>query len=84
MRRLDIIYNGSPYTVSNRTVQEFQADVDAALASPSPQWLTVNHGEGRLNSALILITPFTSLTIITNDFDEANAAEPGADAVDAA
>lgn len=70
MRRLDILYNGAPYTVSNRTAEQFQADVEAALTSSTPQWLTVNHGEGRANSALILITPFSSLTILTNDAEE--------------
>ncbi|NQX18327.1 hypothetical protein [Rathayibacter sp. VKM Ac-2857] len=75
MRRLDIVYNGTPYTVSDRTVDEFRAEVDAALASATPQWLTVNHGEGRVNSALILITPHTALTIITNEFDDPNGSD---------
>ncbi|NRG40879.1 hypothetical protein HRK28_08070 [Rathayibacter sp. VKM Ac-2835] len=76
MRRLDILYDGAPYTVSGRTVAEFRAEVDAALAAATPKWLTVNHGEGRVNSALILITPFTALTILTNDAED--DAEPDA------
>ncbi|KQQ03426.1 MULTISPECIES: hypothetical protein [unclassified Rathayibacter] len=76
MKRVDIVYNGTAFTVSNRTVEEFQAEVDAALAAPVPQWLTVNHGEGRANAARILITPFTALTIITNDFDDQNRDRP--------
>ncbi|NQX17287.1 hypothetical protein [Rathayibacter sp. VKM Ac-2857] len=76
MKRVDILYDGTVFTVSNRTVEEFQAEVDAALAAPAPQWLTVNYGEGRANTALILITPFTALTIITNDFDDQNLDRP--------
>jgi hypothetical protein len=72
MTRLDILYNGTPYTVGDRSAAEFQADVNAALAADTPQWLRVNHGEGRANSALILVTPYSSLTIICNDFDDAN------------
>ncbi|MBF4463026.1 MULTISPECIES: hypothetical protein [unclassified Rathayibacter] len=73
MKRLDIVYNGMPYTVGDRTVDEFRAEVDAALASSAPQWLRVNYGEGRTNSALILITSHTALTIVTNDFDAESA-----------
>lgn len=72
MKRLDILYNGIPYTVADRTTEQFQAEVNAALAADTPQWLKVNHGEGRANAALILITPYSSLTIICNDFDDAN------------
>ena len=76
MKRVDILCDGTVFTVSNRTAEEFQAEVDAALAAPAPQWLTVNYGEGRVNPALILITPFTALTIITNDFDDQNLDRP--------
>ncbi|ROQ58958.1 hypothetical protein EDF36_2413 [Rathayibacter sp. PhB152] len=72
MKRIDLIYNGVAHTVSNRTVEEFRAEVDAALAASTPQWLTVNYGEGRANTAQILITPYTALTIITNDYDAQN------------
>ncbi|NQX03285.1 hypothetical protein HQQ82_00550 [Rathayibacter sp. VKM Ac-2856] len=75
MKRIDLIYNGVVHTVSNRTLEEFQAEVDAALAAPTPQWLTVNYGEGRANTARILITPHAALTIITNDFDAENRAD---------
>jgi hypothetical protein len=30
----------------------------------------VNHGEGRASTALILITPFTAITILTNDAED--------------
>ncbi|PPH51527.1 hypothetical protein [Rathayibacter sp. AY1E2] len=73
MKRIDLIYNGTAYTVNNRSLDEFRAEVEAALASPTPQWLTVNYGEGRANPALLLITPYTPLSIITNGFDELNA-----------
>jgi len=76
VKRVDILCDGTVFTVSNRTAEEFQAEVDAALAAPAPQWLTVNYGEGRVNPALILITPFTALTIITNDFDDQNLDRP--------
>ncbi|QHC68878.1 hypothetical protein GSU68_19370 (plasmid) [Rathayibacter sp. VKM Ac-2759] len=79
MKRIDLIYNGVAHTVSNRTVEEFRAEVDAALAAPTPQWLTVNYGEGRANTAQILITPYTALTIITNDFDTQNRDEDETD-----
>jgi len=75
VKRIDIVYNGAPFTVSNKTVEEFRAEVDAALAAPAPQWLTVNHGEGRANTALMLITPYTALTIIPNSFDDENASD---------
>ncbi|AZZ49884.1 hypothetical protein C5C31_09340 [Rathayibacter rathayi] len=71
MKRIDLIYNGTAYTVANRSLAEFRTEVDTALAAPTPQWITVNYGEGRVNSALILVTPYTALTIITNDVDDA-------------
>ncbi|MCJ1687188.1 MULTISPECIES: hypothetical protein [unclassified Rathayibacter] len=70
MRRLDILYDGAPYTVSDRTAAQFRVEVDAALAAETPQWLAVNHGEGRASTALILITPFTAITILTNDAED--------------
>jgi hypothetical protein len=68
MRRLDILYDGAPYTVSDRTAAQFRVEVDAAL--------TVNHGEGRASTALILITPFTAITILTNDAEDDVAPDP--------
>ncbi|AND17741.1 hypothetical protein [Rathayibacter tritici] len=72
MKRIDVIYDGTAYTVTNRSLAEFRAEVDAALAAATPQWVIVNAGEGRANTALILITPYTPLSIITNDVDDAN------------
>lgn len=75
MRRLDILSDGAPSTVSDRTAAQLRVEVDAALAAETPQWLTVNHGEGRASTALILITlilitPFTAITILTNDAED--------------
>ena len=73
MRRLDILSDGAPSTVSDRTAAQLRVEVDAALAAETPQWLTVNHGEGRASTALILITPFTAITILTNDAEDDDA-----------
>lgn len=67
MTRFDIVYDSRRYSVTDRSPEQFRAEVDAALSSERPQWLSVKHGEGRANEALLLVTPQSSFAIITDD-----------------
>ncbi|NQX18339.1 hypothetical protein [Rathayibacter sp. VKM Ac-2857] len=46
MKRVDILYNGTPYTVLDSTTEQFQAEVDAVLAADMPQWVKVTMVRG--------------------------------------
>jgi hypothetical protein len=67
MKRVDIKYDGSEYSIGNRHIDEVQAEIDAGLLAPEPAWLTVNSGEGRIQSARLLITPGVSFSLIGID-----------------
>lgn len=57
MKRVHIYYQGVRYTVADRELAELKDEIERALASGTPHWLKVNHGEGTLREIELLIAP---------------------------
>jgi len=47
MRRVDITYGGTMYSLPRTTVDEVKRTIEEAISAPGPQWMTVNFGEGK-------------------------------------
>jgi hypothetical protein len=74
MKRVDIKYDGTEYSIGNRDAEDVRAEIDAKLASPEAGWLAVNSGEGRLQPAQLLITPGIAFALI--DIDDSQPDKP--------
>jgi hypothetical protein len=55
MKRINISYNGTAYSISDREIAELQQEISLAISSGEPRWLKVNEGEGVPRPALLLI-----------------------------
>lgn len=66
MKRVNIFYGGLPYSIGHRSVDDVQAEVDAALDA-GRGWLVANYGEGTVQEARLLITPGTDITLVGVD-----------------
>lgn len=64
MKRVEIIYDGQEYTIGGRDVDDVQAEIQAGLTGTEPVWLVVNHGEGRVQEARLLITAGVGISLI--------------------
>jgi hypothetical protein len=64
MKRINLIYGGTTYSVGGRDLDELQAEIGAALTAGNPLWLTVNSGEGIPREARLLITGGVDLALI--------------------
>jgi hypothetical protein len=64
MKRVDIRYDGTDYSIGKRHIDDVQNEIDAGLASSGPAWLIVNHGEGRAKTARLLITEGVAISLI--------------------
>ncbi|ROQ37237.1 hypothetical protein EDF46_2693 [Frondihabitans sp. PhB188] len=63
MIRLDIIYDGHPYSVAADDPARFKARILAASTSGEPFWLTVNEGEGTVKAVDLLINAHTQISV---------------------
>lgn len=83
MKRVDVLYGGVRYTIANRELAGLKAEIEDALKSGVPRWLAVNHGEGTLHEAELLIAPGIDIVVMALDPDiqddrtEGNATLPG-------
>jgi hypothetical protein len=64
MKRINIVYGGTMYSVPDRELADLHAEIAAGMKSDEPSWLTVNEGEGTPRVALLLITPGMNLALI--------------------
>jgi hypothetical protein len=64
VKRVNIRYDGADYSIGGRDIDDVQAEIDAGLAGGETAWLTVNSGEGRFQSARLLIAPGVHVTLI--------------------
>jgi len=69
MMRIDIVYGGEHYSVGGRDIDELKREIDSALETGAPYWLTVNIGEGRLRTAFLSITPGVPIALYGVDDD---------------
>ncbi|KQQ07322.1 MULTISPECIES: hypothetical protein [Rathayibacter] len=63
MKRVEIIYGGSPYSLTDTSAAEVRADVERALDGEASRWLIVNQGEGEPRKTAILITPGVAFSV---------------------
>jgi hypothetical protein len=63
MKRIDIYYGGSHYSVGQRDDDELRDEILAGLAA-GPHWLEVNDGEGAPRRAYLLLSPGVPLAVI--------------------
>jgi hypothetical protein len=83
VKRVDVIYGGIRYSIPNREPDDLKAEIADALTAGAPYWLAVNHGEGTLHEAELLITPGVDLSVmgldpdVQDDRSEGDVALPG-------
>ncbi len=63
MKRTDILYGDGAYSVGGRDLGELQAEITRGVADGG-YWLKVNHGEGGLQEAYLLLTSGTPVALI--------------------
>lgn len=54
MKRINIGYNGQVYSIGETDLDQLKAQIASAVGG-DPLWLSVNYGEGRLQTAQILV-----------------------------
>ena len=64
MKRLEVAYGGSRYSIPNRELDEVQQEIADAIASGSVHWLRANSGEGILEPAYLLITAGVPIAVV--------------------
>jgi hypothetical protein len=69
VKRIEIVYGGQSYTISNRSYDDVRDEIEAALHSGKPAWLHVNSGEGRLTTSSLLITPGIPIALVMDRID---------------
>jgi len=67
MSRMEIVYQGLPYSVSVPDADAFRAEVLESISSGSFRWLQVDRGEGLLEPVTILIGPGIGIAMGTPD-----------------
>lgn len=55
MKRINVNYDGTTYSIGQRELSEVQDEIATALASGKPHWLQVNYGEGTVQTTMLLI-----------------------------
>jgi hypothetical protein len=64
VKRININYGGEHYTLADADPELIKAEITEALVSGKPFWLRVNHGEGTVRAADLLITAGTAISLI--------------------
>lgn len=64
MKRININYGGEHYTIADADPELIKAEITQALLSGEPFWLRVNHGEGTVRAADLLITAGTPISLM--------------------
>jgi hypothetical protein len=64
VKRINISYGGEHYTIADSDPDDVKEQINQALIAGKPFWLRVNHGEGTVRAADILITAGTAISIV--------------------
>jgi hypothetical protein len=64
MNRIDIVYAGKPYSIGGRSLGDIQSEIAAGVTSGEPKWLKVNSGEGRAESAYLLLAEGVPVVLV--------------------
>ncbi|MGO4689936.1 hypothetical protein [Glaciibacter sp. 2TAF33] len=75
MNRIDIVYAGKPYSIGGRTLDDVQSEISAGVASGAPKWLKVNSGEGRAESAYLLLAEGVPVVLVDVEAEKGNVTE---------
>jgi hypothetical protein len=77
VKRTVVAYDGARYTIANEDVATVQARITEGLRSGPFFWLEVNHGDGRVTPARLLVSPATPIAVISErDGDEQDDDDP--------
>jgi hypothetical protein len=63
MKRVEMVYAGTRYSLHDTDAATLCAQIDTALASGTPSWLSVNLGEGLPRETRILLAPGIGIAI---------------------
>ncbi|KZX19908.1 hypothetical protein [Rathayibacter tanaceti] len=63
MKRVEIIYGGARFSLSDTTAVEVRERVERALDGSASPWITVNQGEGEPRETSILITSGVAFSV---------------------
>lgn len=74
MKRIDILYDGVPYSIGQENYDAVKVAITAA-ATGDATWITVNRGEGRPQPAELLIGPGIPVALlpVSPDDDQSDA-----------
>jgi hypothetical protein len=74
VKRIDVLYDGSHYSIGGEDYDAIKAAITAA-ATGDATWITINHGEGRPQLAELLIGPGIPVALlpISADNDQSHA-----------
>jgi hypothetical protein len=85
MKRIYVYYEGVRYTIAGRDLADVKNEIERAMSTGTPHWLRVNHGEGTLREAEVLIAEGVGIGLVPIEPDSedplqaASVALPGAD-----
>jgi hypothetical protein len=77
VRRLQIHYGGRDYTVADRTREQVEAEIVAAVESGRPTWLEVAWGEGTPLPCRLLLVPGVAISVLELYTPDGGAPEEG-------
>ncbi|WP_157580265.1 MULTISPECIES: hypothetical protein [unclassified Plantibacter] len=67
MSRMEIVYQGLPYSIAVEDPDAFRAEVLESIASGTFRWLQVDRGEGQLEPINLLVGPGIGIAMGTPD-----------------
>ncbi len=67
MSRMEIVYQGLPYSIAVEDPDAFRAEVLDSITSGTFRWLQVDRGEGQLEPINLLIGPGIGIAMGTPD-----------------
>jgi hypothetical protein len=67
MSRMEIVYQGLPYSIAVEDPDEFRAEVLDSISAGEYRWLQVDRGEGQLEPITLLIGPGIGIAMGTPD-----------------
>jgi hypothetical protein len=67
MSRMEIVYQGLPYSIAVEDPDAFRAEVLDSIASGTFRWLQVDRGEGQLEPINLLVGPGIGIAMGTPD-----------------
>jgi hypothetical protein len=70
MSRIEVLYGGQTFTLGAESADEVMRVIGEAITSGGHQWLTVNRGEGRAQTARLLIGPGVPIAVVPLHDDE--------------